>query len=62
MLGRLSLRARLLLGVVALAAIGLIAADVVTYAKLRSFLVQRTDTSLNAAHQAVEAALLRESG
>ena len=61
MLGRLSLRARLLLGVVALAAIGLIAADVVTYAKLRSFLVQRTDTSLNAAHQAVEAALLRPS-
>ena len=59
MLGRLSLRARLLLGVVVLAAVGLIAADFVTYAKLRSFLIKRTDTSLNAAHQAVEAALLQ---
>src|SRR5712691_8896362 len=58
-LGRLSLRARLLLGVVALAAVGLIAADVVTYSKLSSFLVKRTDSSLNAAHQAVEAALVR---
>jgi two-component system, OmpR family, sensor kinase len=62
LLGRLSLRARLLLGVVALAAVGLIAADLVTYAKLRSFLIQRTDTSLNAAHQAVEAALLQPRG
>ena len=62
MLGRLSLRARLLLGVVVLAAVGLIAADLVTYAKLRSFLIQRTDTSLNVAHQAVEAALLRPAG
>jgi two-component system, OmpR family, sensor kinase len=59
LLARLSLRARLLLGVVVLAAVGLIAADLVTYAKLRSFLIQRTDTSLNAAHQAVEAALLQ---
>ena len=62
MLGRLSLRARLLLGVVALAAVGLVAADVVTYSKLSSFLVKRTDTSLNAAHQAVEAALVRPTG
>jgi two-component system OmpR family sensor kinase len=62
LLGRLSLRARLLLGVVVLAAVGLIAADLVTYAKLRSFLIQRTDTSLNVAHQAVEAALLRPAG
>jgi two-component system, OmpR family, sensor kinase len=62
LLGRLSLRARLLLGVVVLAAVGLIAADLVTYAKLRSFLIQRTDTSLNVAHQAVEAALLRPDG
>jgi len=59
LLGRLSLRARLLLGVAVPAAVGLIAADFVTYAKLRSFLIKRTDTSLNAAHQAVEAALLQ---
>ena len=39
MLRRLSLRARLLLGVIALAAIGLIAADVITYSKLSSFLI-----------------------
>jgi two-component system OmpR family sensor kinase len=46
MLGRLSLKARLVLGVIVLAAIGLAAADVATYASLRSFLVQRTDESL----------------
>ena len=62
MLGRLSLRARLLLGVIALAAVGLIAADVITYSKLSSFLVDRTDSSLNAAHQAVEGALSRPDG
>ena len=62
MLGRLSLRARLLLGVIALAAVGLVAADVITYSKLSSFLIERTDTALNAAHQAVEGALTRPSG
>ena len=46
MLGRLSLRARLVLAVLALAAVGLVAADVATYASLRSFLVDRTDNSL----------------
>jgi two-component system OmpR family sensor kinase len=56
MLANLSLRARLLLGVVVLAAIGLAAADVATYRSLRSFLIQRTDNSLDAAHVAVEAA------
>jgi len=61
-LRRLSLRARLLLGVIALAAVGLVAADVVTYSKLQSFLVDRTDASLDAAHQAVEGALLRPPG
>ncbi|MGZ4310353.1 MAG: histidine kinase dimerization/phospho-acceptor domain-containing protein, partial [Gaiellaceae bacterium] len=54
MLGRLSLRARLLLGVVALAAVGLTAADIATYSSLRTFLVHRTDSSLNDAHHAVE--------
>ena len=62
MLARLSLRARLLLGVIALAAVGLVAADLVTYSKLSSFLIDRTDTSLNAAHQAVEGALTGPSG
>ena len=46
MLSRLSLRARLVLGVIALAAVGLAAADLATYASLRSFLLDRTDESL----------------
>jgi two-component system OmpR family sensor kinase len=45
-LAHLSLRARLLLGVIALAAVGLVSADVATYGALRSFLLQRVDTSL----------------
>jgi two-component system OmpR family sensor kinase len=61
-LRRLSLRTRLLLGVIVLAAVGLVAADLVTYSKLSSFLIQRTDTALNAAHQAVEGALPRQGG
>ncbi len=48
MLARLSLRARLLLGVIALAAIGLVTADAVTYTSLKSFLIQRVDASLSA--------------
>jgi two-component system, OmpR family, sensor kinase len=59
---RLSLRARLILGVIVLAAVGLVAADVATYSALRSFLVDRTDTSLQAAHQSVEAALFHQHG
>jgi two-component system OmpR family sensor kinase len=55
---RLSLRARLILGVIALAAAGLVAADFATYSELRSFLIKRTDTSLQAAHTSVEGALL----
>ena len=57
MLGRLSLRARLLLGVIALAAVGLVAADVATYRALRSFLLDRVESSLNAVHPGVEGAL-----
>jgi two-component system OmpR family sensor kinase len=49
-LRRLSLKARLLLGVVALAAAGLAVADVATYTSLRSFLIQRTDESLQDSH------------
>ena len=50
---RLSLKARLVLGVIVLSAIGLAAADVATYASLRSFLLERTDESLqDLAHKA----------
>jgi two-component system, OmpR family, sensor kinase len=47
-LARLSLQARLLLGVIVLSAIGLGAADIATYTSLRSFLLERTDESLTA--------------
>jgi two-component system OmpR family sensor kinase len=55
---RLSLRARLILGVITLAAVGLVAADFATYSELRSFLMNRTDRSLATAHFAVRGALL----
>ena len=51
---RLSLRARLVLGVIVLAAVGLAFANVATYASLRSFLVDRTDASLEESSGAVE--------
>ena len=54
MLKRLSLKARLVVGVVVLALLGLAAADVATYASLRSFLVQRTDNTLDSQHKAYE--------
>jgi len=54
MLGRLSLRTRLVLGVFVLAAVGLVAADAATYASLRSFLLDRVDSSLQAGHAQVE--------
>ncbi len=57
MLARLSLRARLILGVIALAAVGLGAADVVTYSSLSSFLISRTDSSLEQAHVSAEQAI-----
>jgi two-component system OmpR family sensor kinase len=53
-LDRLSLRARLLLGVFVLAGAGLAAADVATYASLRSFLLDRVDSTLRAGHVQVE--------
>ena len=49
-LNRLSLRARLLLGVFVLAAVGLVAADAATYASLRSFLLDRVDKTLEIGH------------
>jgi two-component system, OmpR family, sensor kinase len=46
-LGRLSLRARLLLAVLALATVGLVAANIATYSALSSFLLDRTDSTLD---------------
>jgi two-component system OmpR family sensor kinase len=50
----MSLRVRLMLGVFVLAAVGLAAADGATYASLRSFLLARVDTTLEAGHVQVE--------
>ena len=61
-LDRLSLRARLLLGVVALAAVGLALADVATYASLRTFLLDRVDKTLEAGHVQVERTAFGEAG
>jgi two-component system OmpR family sensor kinase len=51
MLRRLSLRTRLVLGLLVLAAAGLIAADVATYKSQESFLLDQTDQTLQNAHQ-----------
>jgi two-component system OmpR family sensor kinase len=56
MLRQLSLRTRLVLGVLVLAAAGLVAADAVTYTSLGSFLVQRVDRTLESDHQAFDRA------
>ena len=56
---RLSLRARLLLGVVLLAALGLAAADIATYQSLRNYLYSRVDNTLNAVHPGVEQSAFR---
>src|SRR5215210_7572041 len=52
----MSLRARLVLGVIVLSSIGLATADVATYGSLRSFLVDRTDKSLQDSHVGAERA------
>jgi two-component system, OmpR family, sensor kinase len=62
MLAAISLRARLVLGVIVLAALGLALADVATYASLRSFLFHRTDSTLQAAHPIVEGNVLGSRG
>ena len=62
MRARLSLRARLLLGVFVLAAAGLAAADVATYASLRSFLIDRVDSALEAGHVQVERTAFGQTG
>ncbi len=55
-MSRLSLRARLLLGVLVLTTVGLVLADTVTYTSLRSFLIQRVDAGLEADHEGAERA------
>jgi two-component system OmpR family sensor kinase len=59
---RVSLRTRLLVGVIALAAIGLVAADVATYSSLRSYLFGQVDTTLNQVHVGIESAVFGGSG
>ena len=56
-LRRLSLRTRLVLGLLLLAAAGLVAADVATYSSLESFLFDRIDSTLNNVHPGVEQAV-----
>ncbi len=51
---RLSLRTRLVLGLLVLAAAGLVVADVVTYKSQESFLLDQTDQTLQADHQLAE--------
>jgi two-component system OmpR family sensor kinase len=58
----MSLRTRLVLGVIVLAAIGLVVADVATYSSLRSFLFGRVDSTLNQVHPGVENAVFGHAG
>jgi two-component system, OmpR family, sensor kinase len=58
----LSLRARLLLGVFVIAAVGLVAADVATYTSLRSFLLDRVDSTLEAGHVQIERIVFGDAG
>ncbi|HEY7536488.1 MAG TPA: HAMP domain-containing sensor histidine kinase [Gaiellaceae bacterium] len=53
-MSRLSLRARLVLGVLVVAAAGLVVADIATYAALRSSLLDRVDRSLEDDHHSAE--------
>ncbi len=48
---RLSLRARLVLGLLMLATAGLVAADIATYTSLRSFLFDQIDSTLESDHR-----------
>ncbi len=57
---RLSLRARLVLGVIVLGAAGLAVANVATYTSLRSFLLDRVDQSLRESQRGLERYLLGE--
>jgi two-component system OmpR family sensor kinase len=53
-LSRYSLRTRLLVGVIVLAGVGLVAADVATYRALSSYLLGQVDNTLNQVHVGIE--------
>jgi two-component system OmpR family sensor kinase len=53
-LSRYSLRTRLLVGVIVLAGVGLVAADVATYRALSTYLLGQVDDTLNQVHVGIE--------
>ena len=53
----MSLRARLITGLLVLAAVGLVALAAITYAEQRSFLMQRVDQQARAAQGVVDRSL-----
>jgi two-component system, OmpR family, sensor kinase len=57
-----SIRARLLVATAVIALVALVAADIATYASLRSFLYDQIDNSLELSHRAVEASIGGNSG
>ena len=60
-MSRLSLRTRLVLGVVILAALGLTVADIATYRSLSSYLVEQVDHNLDQVHPQIEQQVFRTS-
>ena len=62
MLRRLSLRTRLVLGLLVVAAAGLVAADFATYSYERSFLIDQTDNTLQTNHPIADQAINDEEG
>ncbi|MGZ4736577.1 MAG: sensor histidine kinase [Acidimicrobiia bacterium] len=58
---RFSLRTRLLVAVAIVALVGLVVADVATYAALKSFLVDRIDSSLDSANRPLIRLLIEQS-
>jgi two-component system OmpR family sensor kinase len=61
-LSRLSLRTRLLVGVIVLAGVGLVAANVATYSALRSYLFGQVDNTLNQVHVGIESQVFEGAG
>lgn len=60
MLSHFSLRTRLLVGVIALAGVGLVAANVATYSALSSYLLGQVDGTLNQVHGGIENQVLED--
>jgi two-component system, OmpR family, sensor kinase len=58
----MTLRLRLLIALVALAAVGLLVSDVVVYTQLKNYLITQTDPQLRAASFQVERAVLSRNG